>query len=73
MTAAGCSLLVLTLLAVVAYLVVAATLDLPPLVKRILVGLIFLPLGLFLALQALLFIARPAAGPGNGKDETVVR
>jgi hypothetical protein len=29
--------------------------------KRILVGLIFLPLGIFLALQLLVFVARPAS------------
>jgi predicted dehydrogenase len=61
MTAVGCSLIVLTLLAVVLYLVLAATVGMPPLMKKILVGLIFLPLGIFLALQLLVFIARPAS------------
>lgn len=61
MTAAGCSLLVLTLVAVVVYLGTAAAIELPPLLKQILVGLIFLPLGLFLALQLLVFVARPAS------------
>ncbi len=61
MTAVGCSLIVLTLLAVVLYLVLAATIGMPPLMKKILVGLIFLPLGMFLALQLLVFVARPAS------------
>jgi predicted dehydrogenase len=61
MTAVGCSLIVLTLLAVVLYLVLAATIGMPPLMKKVLVGLIFLPLGIFLALQLLVFIARPAS------------
>lgn len=61
MTAVGCSLLMLTLAAVVFYLVLAATIELPPLMKRILVVGIFLPLGAFLALQFLVFVARPAS------------
>jgi predicted dehydrogenase len=64
MTAVGCSLIVLTLLAVVLYLVLAATIGMPPLLKKILVGLIFLPLGIFLALQLLVFVARPASRDG---------
>jgi hypothetical protein len=60
MTAVGCSLLVMTLVAVVFYLGLAATIELPPLLKKLLVVLIFLPLGVFLALQLLLFVARPA-------------
>ena len=60
MTAVGCSLLMLTLAAVVFYLLLAATVEMPPLVNRVLVGLIFLPLGVFLALQFLVFVARPA-------------
>jgi predicted dehydrogenase len=61
MTAVGCSLLMLTLAAVVCYLLLAATVEMPPLMKRILVVLIFLPLGAFLALQFLVFVARPAS------------
>ena len=60
MTAVGCSLLMLTLAAVVLYLLLAATIEMPLLVNRVLVGLIFLPLGVFLALQFLVFVARPA-------------
>ncbi len=60
MTAVGCCLLMLTLAAVVGYLLAAATIEMPPLMKRILVVLIFLPLGAFLALQLLVFVARPA-------------
>jgi len=61
MTAVGCSLLMLTLGAVVLYLVLAATVEMPQLMKKILVGLTFLPLGAFLILQLLVFVARPAA------------
>jgi predicted dehydrogenase len=61
MTAVGCSLLMLTLAAVVFYLILAATVELPPLMKRLLVVAIFLPLGAFLALQLLVFVARPAS------------
>jgi predicted dehydrogenase len=61
MTAIGCSLLMLTLAAVVFYLLLAATVEMPPLLKRVLVVLIFLPLGAFLALQFLMFVARPAS------------
>ena len=60
MTAVGCSLLMLTLAAVIFYLLLAATVEMPPLMKRVLVVLIFLPLGAFLALQVLVFVARPA-------------
>jgi predicted dehydrogenase len=60
MTAVGCSLLMLTLAAVVFYLLFAWTIPMPPLMKRVLVILIFLPLGAFLALQLLVFVARPA-------------
>jgi hypothetical protein len=65
MTALGCSLLVLTLAAVVIYLTVAATVELPPLVKKALVSLIFLPLGVFLAMQLLVFVARPSTRDGR--------
>jgi predicted dehydrogenase len=60
MTAAGCSLLSLTLVAVVVYLTTTSLIELPSAAKKILVALIFLPLGLFLALQALIFLARPS-------------
>jgi predicted dehydrogenase len=60
MTAAGCSLLMFTLLAVVLYLVVANAVPLNDTLKKLLVGLIFLPIGLFLALQLLYFVAKPA-------------
>lgn len=60
MTAVGCSLLVFTLMGVVVYLVAAAAIPMPALVKQVLVALIFLPLGIFLAAQLLLFVTRPA-------------
>src|SRR5262245_39188314 len=65
MTAVGCSLLVLTLVAVVVYLGLAAAIVLPPLLKYVLIGLIFTPLGVFLILQLLVFVARPAARDGR--------
>jgi len=61
MTAIGCCLLVLTPAAIVIYLAVAATVEFSPLLKKILVALLFLPLGLFLALQLLVFVSRPAS------------
>lgn len=61
MTAVGCSLLMLTLVAVVLYLVFEASIDMPQIVRQILVVLIFAPLGIFLALQLLLFLTRPAS------------
>lgn len=68
MTAVGCSLLTLTFFAVVAYLTAASLIELPAVLKKVLVALIFLPLGLFLVLQGLIFLARPSndstpAGP----------
>jgi myo-inositol 2-dehydrogenase/D-chiro-inositol 1-dehydrogenase len=62
MTAIGCCLLVLTPAAIVVYLAIAAAVELPDFVKRILVGLLFLPLGVFLLLQLMLFVSRPAPG-----------
>jgi predicted dehydrogenase len=65
MTAVGCSLLVLTLVAVVIYLSAAAALAIPPLVKKIVAVLIFVPLGIFLAMQLLFFVTRPATRDGR--------
>jgi hypothetical protein len=65
MTAVGCCLLVLTPAAVVVYLAVAAAVEFPPLLKECLVALLFLPLGVFLALQLLLFVSRPANRDGR--------
>jgi hypothetical protein len=61
MTAVGCSLLMLTLLFIVMYLVLEASFDLPQIARQILVVLIFLPLGIFLAMQLLYFVARPTS------------
>lgn len=94
MSAVGCSLLVLTLLAVVAYLVIAQAffpvprelrdskvmesltpqeqevsrqqLESRQRVQRIVLSVIFLPLGIFLVLQLLLFVTRPAGKPQSG-------
>ncbi|MCY2963370.1 MAG: hypothetical protein NT069_06910 [Planctomycetota bacterium] len=62
MTAAGCSLLLSTPVAMVLYLMLAAAVPMPNWIKVILVALVFAPVGLFLVTQALLFITRPAAG-----------
>ena len=61
MTAAGCGLLLLTPVLVVLYLLVAAALPLPEWLKIVLVTLVFAPFGLFLLLQALVWITRPSA------------
>jgi predicted dehydrogenase len=63
MTAAGCSLLMVTFVAVVMYLVLEASFELPQFLRKLLVVLIFVPLGIFLLLQLLYFVTRPAA-PG---------
>lgn len=65
MTAVGCSLLVFTLMGVVVYLVAAAAIAMPVMLKRVLVGLIFAPLGVFLVAQLLLFVARPGRDAGS--------
>jgi myo-inositol 2-dehydrogenase/D-chiro-inositol 1-dehydrogenase len=67
MTAVGCSLLMFTLMAIVAYLTAASLVDMNVRVKQVLVALIFLPLGIFLAMQALLVLARPSAPPVSEK------
>lgn len=61
MAAAGCGLLLWTPLAMVLYLVVAATLPLSRFAQLLLVLAVFAPLGLFLGLQSLLVLTRPAA------------
>jgi hypothetical protein len=60
-----------TLAATIAYLTITALVkvnlevELNPIIQRILVALIFIPLGIFLLLQILLFVARPSA---KGED-----
>ena len=67
MTAAGCCLLMLTLFATVVYLLLGAMFDLGDTAMQIARALIFLPLGVFLVLQVLLFLTRPSAPlPGAG-------
>lgn len=61
MAAAGCGLLLWTPMAMVLYLVVAATLPLSRWTQLALVLAVFAPLGVFLGLQSLLILARPAA------------
>jgi predicted dehydrogenase len=65
MTAVGCSLLVLTLAAVVMYAVLEAAVNLAPPLRRVLVTLIFVPLLVFLALQLLVFVTRPGTRHGQ--------
>lgn len=69
MTAAGCSILLLTLGAFMAYLLAETVVNLGPRIKQILLVLTFLPLGAFLILQALLFVARPSAGTARRENE----
>ena len=59
MTAVGCGLLVFTLLAVVAVLILGTVFDVDRRVMRAARVAVFAPLFLYLALQALLFLARP--------------
>ncbi|HVW00314.1 MAG TPA: hypothetical protein VHB77_08240, partial [Planctomycetaceae bacterium] len=68
MTALGCSLLMLTLLGMIAMLLIGAAareLGLPPLVMKIGVFLVFAPLGVFLLLQLLLVLAKPSSSSGR--------
>jgi hypothetical protein len=70
MTAAGCGLLLLTPVLVVLYLLVAAAFPLPEWLKIGLVILVFAPFGLFLLLQALVWITRPSAAEIVVQDGT---
>jgi hypothetical protein len=60
MTALGCTVLPLTLLAYTAYLFAETFFVLGPWVKQALWLFTFLPLGAFLALQVFYFLARPS-------------
>lgn len=66
MTAVGCTLMMLTLAAVVIYAVLEAAVNLAPPLRRALVTLIFAPLLVFLALQFLVFVTRPGSRHGRG-------
>jgi predicted dehydrogenase len=69
MAAAGCGVLLFTFFAVVVLLIAGAVFDIGHQAMRIARVLIFLPLFLFLALQALLWIARPSiAASQAGQD-----
>ena len=70
MTAAGCGLLLVTPVLVVLYLLVAAAFPLPEWLKIALVALVFTPFGLFLLLQALVWITRPSAAEIAAQDQT---
>lgn len=65
MTAIGCGVLVFTLCALVAYLALANMVAVPPLVLNIARVLVFLPLAVFLVLQLLIVITKPAAGASD--------
>lgn len=60
MTALGCSLLVLTFFAVILYLIVEDTVALPAIAKRVITILLFVPIALFLVMQLLVFLTKPA-------------
>ncbi|WP_339911616.1 hypothetical protein, partial [Symmachiella dynata] len=60
MTAIGCCLIMLTLLGVIVVLV-GGQAGLPPVVMSVLRVAVFAPLGIFLLLQALYVLAKPAA------------
>lgn len=62
MTAIGCSVLIATLMLVLVYLAIASTVPLPPAILVILRTLVFAPLGIFLVLQLLYPLTRPAEG-----------
>ena len=68
MAAAGCGLLLWTPIAMVLYLVVAATLPLSRFAQLLLVLAVFAPLGLFLGLQSLLVLTRPAADESTDRS-----
>lgn len=72
MTAAGCGLLLITPVLVVLYLLVAAAVPLPEWLKIALVALVFTPFGLFLLLQALVWITRPSAAEIASQQSGVV-
>ncbi len=61
MTAAGCSLLLLTLAGVVCFLMAASMFRFNETLLKVAVVLLFLPLGLFLGLQLLFFLTKPRA------------
>ena len=65
MTAVGCAILLLTLLAIVGGLgigIVAHELNLPPIIMQVVRVLVFAPLFLFLLLQIGIFLSKPSAG-----------
>jgi hypothetical protein len=61
MTAIGCGVLCLTLVAVIVLLMIGALFDVPPVVMHIGRVLVFLPVFVFLGLQLLVFIAKPTS------------
>jgi len=61
MTAIGCALLIVTFLASLGFLILGSLFDVNETVMRVLRFIIFLPLGIFLLLQLLLVLARPAS------------
>jgi hypothetical protein len=61
MAAIGCALLIVTFLACLGYLLLGSLFAVNETVMRVLRLLIFLPLAVFLVLQFLLFLARPAS------------
>lgn len=72
MIAFGCALFSVTLLGGVA-LLIAGQLGLPAGIMKIASGLLLAPLGMFLLLQLLLLIARPARGDSAGQTDSAGR
>lgn len=70
MTAIGCSVLIATFVLVLVYLAIASTVPLPPFVLGLLRILVFAPLGIFLALQLLYPLTRPAGQESSSEGGT---
>jgi predicted dehydrogenase len=68
MAAAGCSVLIFTLLAVILFLGISAAMPLPPLAKHVLPWVIFAPLGVYLLLQLLILLTRAPASDAKAVD-----
>lgn len=69
MAAAGCSVLIFTLLGTVIFLALSAAMPLPPIVSHVLRVLIFAPLGVYLILQLLIVLTRtPSAPPASSPE-----
>ncbi|MFQ5733685.1 MAG: hypothetical protein ACE5KM_17245 [Planctomycetaceae bacterium] len=68
MTAIGCGLMSVTLIAVVFLLIAGALFNIHPVVMRVARIGVFVPLAVFLLLQLLLFLARPSSRDGGAGE-----